>query len=116
MQSPVNNVPAAQDIADHHEMRQRVRDFYLHNFKEPIAKRVFPPASISTHNISVTYQNNNTFSVRVYDQAERNKFHPSGLRPALIMYHEGGWTHGIPDMNHGEKEINTQQFHISSDI
>jgi len=83
-------------------MRQRVRDVHLRLPREPRSKRILPSVPISIRNISVVYQDRNEFSVRVYDPAAQNSCNDSGSRPALIMYHGGGWTHGLPEMDEGE--------------
>ncbi|OQV06595.1 hypothetical protein CLAIMM_11142 [Cladophialophora immunda] len=99
MRSPLIDMGAPRDIADHNEMRQKVRDVHLRLPREPVSKRIFPTASISIQSIPVIVQNDMEFSVRVYNPAVDNTYSRSGLRPALIMYHGGGWTHGLPEMD-----------------
>lgn len=98
--SPLQRIPPPRDIGDQREMRQRVQDIHLRIPREPMSKRIFPPVWISVEDIPIVHGNSHAFSVRVYDPAVRSPDNQS-LRPALIMYHGGGWTHGLPEMDEG---------------
>ncbi|KIE00043.1 alpha/beta hydrolase domain-containing protein, partial [Metarhizium majus ARSEF 297] len=57
-----------------------------------------PLAKIAIKNVSIIYGSDATFRVRVYVPAvEDMQSVPS--RPALIMYHGGGWIHGYPEVD-----------------
>lgn len=99
--SLLQNIPPPGDVDDTREMRQRVQEVHRQMSREPMSKRIFTPASISVNDIDIVYQNDNAFSVRVYDPAIQSPENQS-LRPAVITYHGGGWTHGLPQMDEGK--------------
>jgi acetyl esterase/lipase len=89
------------DLGDHFAMRQRVQDVYINWPKEPKVRRIRPPVVICPENLTITYDVHNSFSVRIYDPAAQSAEIKS-LRPALLMCHGGGWTHGTPEMDGGK--------------
>lgn len=50
---------------------------------------------ISSKHVPIRYGLGNQFSVHVYTPTAAS----IGLRPSLIMFHGGGWTHGTPEMD-----------------
>jgi acetyl esterase/lipase len=63
----------------------------------PTEARSRSTANIHTETIPTSYGDGNQFSVRVYNPTADD----DGLRPALIMYHGGGWIHGFPEVDEG---------------
>lgn len=63
----------------------------------PVEARSREICKIHIQNVPVTYEDGNQFAVRVYDPEIKD----SSPRPALIMYHGGGWVHGFPEVDEG---------------
>lgn len=64
-----------------------------------------PLAEIDIKNVFINYGTDDNFRVRVYvPLVEDAQSHISG-KPALIMYHGGGWIHGYPEVDEGKKHI-----------
>jgi hypothetical protein len=61
-------------------------------------KRMRQEVEVVAANVSVSYGEKETFGIRVFEpQGE-----VEGLRPAIIMYHGGGWSHGSPRNDEGK--------------
>ncbi|KFG81837.1 alpha/beta hydrolase domain-containing protein [Metarhizium anisopliae] len=72
-----------------------------------------PLAKIAIKNVSITYGSDDaTFRVRVYvPAAEDMQSVPS--RPALIMYHGGGWIHGYPEVDEGKAIVINVDYRLA---
>lgn len=62
----------------------------------PAECRRRPLADVSIKDCLVKYGVDGEFRVRVYDPVTA-----ASIRPALIMYHGGGWIHGYPEVDEG---------------
>lgn len=84
--------------SDHIATREWLRNVYAKLPHEVPTKRVRPRVDVTITDTSVQYGEGDMFSVRIYDpQADED----SALRPALLMFHGGGWIHGFPAMDEG---------------
>jgi acetyl esterase/lipase len=90
---------AAIRNSDYLAMRKWLKEVYVIFPSKPGIKGKRPPASIEIENIPISYAGKNSFSVRVYNPAiEKDVSKP---RSALLMFHGGGWIHGLPEMDEG---------------
>ncbi|KAH6668411.1 alpha/beta hydrolase domain-containing protein [Halenospora varia] len=89
---------AAFRNTDHIAMRQWLADVYTKFPSEPQVKRIRTKADVKIANVSISYGNGNGFSVRIYDPSSEDG---QKQRPALLMFHGGGWIHGVPQMDEG---------------
>lgn len=87
-------------------MRQWLKDVYMKLPMLPQIKRTRTPVPIQIKNVSVVYSGENHFSIRIYDPSHEENF-VLCRRPALIMYHGGGWMHGSPEGDEGAFQCNT---------
>ncbi|KAJ4862654.1 alpha/beta hydrolase fold domain-containing protein [Trichoderma breve] len=88
--------------ADHVEMRKWLTEEYITWPKTPpVEARSRAISKIHIQTVPVTYEDGNQFAVRVYDPEIKD----SSPRPALIMYHGGGWVHGFPEVDEGTAEF-----------
>ncbi len=92
---------ASIDPTDHIAMRQWLKDEFMGIPKAPQIKPTRTPVPILVKDVPITYDGDNHFSIRVYDPANEGKS-ALRLRPALIMYHGGGWIHGFPAVDEGK--------------
>jgi acetyl esterase/lipase len=83
-------------------MRKWINEQYIPLPKAPINERIRPQALVTSKDISISYGKDNTFSVRVYTPTYQNT-RKETLRPALMMIHGGGFIHGSPEVDDGEK-------------
>lgn len=91
--------------------REWVKDVVMKFARGPPAYcRRRPLAEVAIKDVSITYGNDDTFRVRVYVPAveEAN----NAPRPALVMYHGGGWIHGYPEVDEGNSIAPTNS-HVS---
>lgn len=97
---PVSN-NAVLDPTDQIAMRKWLAEEYIKWPKHiPATARMREPVQIHVQTVPVTYGNDDgKFSVRVYQPLTPED---SSCRPALIMYHGGGWNHGSPEVDEGK--------------
>ncbi|KAL7929991.1 alpha/beta-hydrolase [Trichoderma chlorosporum] len=82
--------------ADYVEMRKWLAEEYITWPRAPPTQsRSRAISHIHIETLPVIYENGHQFTVRVYSPTTEN----SKLRPALIMYHGGGWVHGFPEVD-----------------
>jgi hypothetical protein len=89
------------DANDHIGMRKWLAEVYLRLRAEPQTTRVRTRTPVAVKNVPITYGSDNNFSVRIYDPTP-DTGKESSLRPALLMFHGGGWVHGFPEVDEGE--------------
>lgn len=91
-------------------MRKWLDDTYINLPKEPKtqAHRTRSPVTIEITDVLVPSDDEKHFSIRVYDPIPQSKLESAEeLRPAVILYHGGGWIHGFPKGDDG----NYSQFY-----
>jgi acetyl esterase/lipase len=60
-----------------------------------------PVAELKIENAIVMYSEDQSFRIRIYSPTSPNQ----GKRPALVLYHGGGWVHGYPEVDEGTVSI-----------
>jgi acetyl esterase/lipase len=89
------------DPADHIEMRKWLVEEYMTWPRAPVAEaRSRVILNVQSETIPITYGEGGQFAVQVHVPKTE-----AGLRPALIMYHGGGWIHGFPNVDEGNKTM-----------
>jgi acetyl esterase/lipase len=95
---PLDDADAFRNT-DHIAMRQWLVDVYTKFSLEPQVKRVRTEVNVKISDVPITYGTENHFSVRVYNPCSEDH---QGQRAALLMFHGGGWIHGVPQMDEGK--------------
>ncbi|CAK7236177.1 hypothetical protein SEUCBS140593_009531 [Sporothrix eucalyptigena] len=81
------------DPLDYISARKWLETDYRPLPKTPLpTKTARETVSVDIQNVTVTYNETESFNVRVY-QPQTN-----GLRPAILAYHGGGWIHGYSEL------------------
>ncbi len=76
-------------------------EFFTYNRAVQCSKRIRKDVEVVTSDVSVSYgDERETFGIRVFDPQDDEV--EEGLRPAVIMYHGGGWSHGSPRNDEGK--------------
>jgi acetyl esterase/lipase len=52
---------------------------------------------VKTSNIAASYEEDGNFGIRVFEPQNQT----DEARPAVVMYHGGGWSHGDPTNDDG---------------
>lgn len=71
-------------------------EYFTYN-RDVQCKRRRTSVEVKASNISASYGEDGTFGVRVFEPQNQTK----EMRPALVMYHGGGWSHGDPTNDEG---------------
>ena len=86
------------NVADPIAARKWLVDEYMTWPKTvPEIARLRQPVEVQAETIEVTYGNDNCYAVRVYTPVTSSMY----LRPALLMFHGGGFIHGFPEVDEG---------------
>jgi acetyl esterase/lipase len=73
-------------------------EFFTYN-RKPQCKPSRPVVEVKITDAQVRYSESDQFRIRVYEPQDGLE----GKRPALLMYHGGGWSHGDPTNDEGAK-------------
>ncbi|KAK5025163.1 hypothetical protein LTR13_010600 [Exophiala sideris] len=89
----------SQDPTDHVTAREWMDKVYrpLPKTPRPI-RHVRGPTSVKIHDVTVTYGPEEEFNIRVYEPQVLGH-EESGLLPAVLAYHGGGWIHGYSELD-----------------
>lgn len=69
-----------------------------HNYdREVHCKRTRTKVPVTVTKVLVSYGENNEFGIHVFEPQHED----AGARPAVLMYHGGGWSHGDPNIDAG---------------
>ncbi|KAL2402451.1 hypothetical protein ABEF95_002504 [Exophiala dermatitidis] len=67
-----------------------------HNYdREVHCKRTRTKVPVTVTTVRVSYGENNEFGIHVFEPQHED----AGARPAVLMYHGGGWSHGDPNID-----------------
>ncbi|KAJ4531508.1 hypothetical protein HRR80_009470 [Exophiala dermatitidis] len=67
-----------------------------HNYdREVHCKRTRTKVPVTVTKVLVSYGENNEFGIHVFEPQHED----AGARPAVLMYHGGGWSHGDPNID-----------------
>jgi len=91
-----DTIPAGGDVE---AMRQWSKTAYHEYNHKPQCTPLRKPVPVVTSNVTVCYDDTETFGIRVYDPSDGYESDP---RPVLIMYHGGGWIHSDPTCDEGQ--------------
>ena len=101
----LTKVPSGTDVV---AMRHWINEVFL---KDPIAEwrtkcdisRRRARALVNKSNVSVTCldSSQDSFGIRVYEPSIEGAEASTQKRPAMLMYHGGGWIHGTPQGDEG---------------
>ena len=101
------------DAKDHIAMRKWLAEVYLKLRAEPQTTRVRSRTPVAVKDVPITYGFENHFAIRIYDPTP-DTGKEGCLRPALLMFHGGGWVHGFPAVDDGKHKAST--FRLDCDI
>ena len=90
-------VPREIDYRGMREWEQN--DFHNFNSK-PRCERYQTPVTVTVADVKIEYGDNAQFGVRIYNPQDESQV----LRPIIIMYHGGGFTHGDSTSDEGESD------------
>lgn len=101
----LTKIPSGIDVVG---MRHWINEVFL---KNPVAEwrskcdisRRRPCARVNKYDISVPCSDSSqgSFSIRVYEPEFEGEKMNARKRPAVLMYHGGGWIHGTPQGDEG---------------
>ena len=109
MPTDLTKIPSGIDVVG---MRHWINEVFL---KNPVAEwrakcdinRRRSPATLNKYNISVPCldPSQGSFGIRVYEPSTEGAEPNARNRPAILMYHGGGWIHGNPQGDEGWFEL-----------
>jgi len=89
-----DSIPQPADVTGWREWDRT--EFFTYN-RAVQCKPNRSPSLVNARNIRVSYGEDEEFGIRVFEPQEEFE----GSRPAIIMYHGGGWSHDDPTNDEG---------------